>query len=63
MLIDTIHGPMDDTLLEKRVDVLDNEIEHTEATEYWYKGELVHRSAHVHLKQGLEATLVQQSFG
>lgn len=63
MLIETTHGPMDDTLLEKRVDVLDNETEHTEATEYWYKGELVHRSAHTHLKKGLEAVLEQQLFG
>jgi hypothetical protein len=63
MLIDTIHGPMEDTLLEKRVDVVDNDIEHTEATEYWFEGELVHRSAHVHLKQGLSSDAQQALFG
>jgi hypothetical protein len=30
---------------------VDNDIEMTTWVEYWYEGELVHRSAHVTLKQ------------
>ncbi len=63
MLVDTIHGPMDDTQLEKQVQVTDNDIEYAEATEYYFKGELVHRSAHVHLKQGLDSAAQQAIFG
>jgi hypothetical protein len=51
MLIPTIHGQMDDSLLEKREGVFDNEDEHTTWVEYWMGEELVHRSAHVTLKK------------
>jgi len=52
MMITTIYGDMDESLLEKKVYVdRDDENEHTTATEYWLNGELVHRSAHVTLKK------------
>ena len=50
MLVNTIHGEMDDSLLEKREGSVDNDIEFTTWTEYWLDDELVHRSAHVTLK-------------
>jgi hypothetical protein len=42
---------MDDSLLEKREGTVDNQVELTTWVEYWLDGELVHRSAHVTLKQ------------
>jgi hypothetical protein len=42
---------MDDSLLEHRTGTIENENELTVWTEYWLDGELVHRSAHVTLKQ------------
>jgi hypothetical protein len=50
MLVNTIHGEMDDSLLEKKEGSLDNDIEFTTWTEYWLNDELVHRSVHVSLK-------------
>jgi len=50
MLVNTIHGEMDDSLLEKREGSLDNDIEFTTWIEYWLNDELVHRSVHVTLK-------------
>lgn len=50
MLVTTIHGEMDDSLLEKVEGSLDNDIEFTTWTEYWLDDELVHRSVHVTLK-------------
>jgi len=50
MIVNTIHGEMDDSLLEKKEGSLDNDVEFTTWTEYWLDGELVHRSAHVTLK-------------
>jgi len=49
--VTTIHGEMDDSALERRDGVVDNDNEHTQWVEYWFAGELVHRSAHVSLKQ------------
>ena len=51
MLVTTTKGDMDDSLLEKREGTLDNDNELTTWVEYWLEGELVHRSAHVTLKQ------------
>jgi hypothetical protein len=53
---------MDEAQLERRDSVVDNDTEHTEVIEYFMPGEYsraVHRSVHVHLKQGigLEAVL------
>jgi len=50
-LITTTKGDMDESLLEKREGSLDNNNETTTWVEYWLDGELVHRSAHVALKQ------------
>ena len=44
---------MDESLLEKREGIVDNDNETTTWVEYWLDGELVHRSAHVALKKML----------
>jgi hypothetical protein len=49
--INTIHGEMDENLLEKREGHIDNDVEYTTWVEYWYNNELVHRSAHVTVKE------------
>ena len=51
MKVNTIHGEMEESLLEKRDGSVDDENEYTTWVEYWLGGELVHRSAHVTLKQ------------
>jgi hypothetical protein len=50
-MIDTTKGPMDESTLRHVETILDNENEHTVATEYYDGDELVHRSVHVTLKQ------------
>jgi hypothetical protein len=50
-LVNTTKGEMDDSLLEKREGTIDNDNELTTWVEYWLGEELVHRSAHVSLKQ------------
>jgi hypothetical protein len=50
-LVTTTKGEMDDSLLVKQEGSLDNDNETTTWVEYWLDGELVHRSAHVALKQ------------
>ena len=47
----TTKGDMDESLLEKKEGVVDNQNEYTTWVEYWHEGELVHRSVHVTLKQ------------
>ena len=47
----TTKGDMDVSLLEKKEGFVDNDNEYTTWVEYWHEGELVHRSAHVTLKQ------------
>jgi hypothetical protein len=51
MLITTIKGEMDDSLLEKREGIIDNDNETTKWVEYWHAGELVHRSVDMVLKK------------
>jgi len=51
MIIQTTRGPMDEADLVKRAGTIDNEHERTTWIEYWHEGVLVHRSAHVTLKQ------------
>lgn len=53
MLINTIYGAMDETQLIKVEGTIDNENELTTWVEYYISGsdEVVHRSAHVTLKQ------------
>jgi hypothetical protein len=50
-LVTTTKGDMDESLLEKREGTVDNDNESTTWVEYWDGEELVHRSAHVTLKQ------------
>ncbi len=47
----TTKGDMEESLLEKREGSVDNDNEYTTWVEYWHEGALVHRSAHVRLKQ------------
>lgn len=54
-MVNTIHGPMDESLLEKKEGSIDNDNEETSWVEYWLNGELVHRSAHVRLKKAVSA--------
>lgn len=51
MIVTTTKGDMDDSLLEKREGSIDNDNESTNWLEYWFGGELVHRSVHVRLKK------------
>lgn len=50
MIIETTIGLLDDSELEKREGVIDNENEYSKWVEYWQHGVLVHRSADVQLK-------------
>ena len=61
-MITTTHGDMDEALLERRDGLVDNDNERTEWVEYWLGDELVHRSVHVTLKQGVELVLELGSF-
>jgi hypothetical protein len=61
-LIYTIHGDMDESLLEKTEGVVDNDNEHTTWVEYRLNGEVVRRDVHVALKKGLEMVPAQESF-
>jgi hypothetical protein len=61
-LVTTTKGEMDESLLEKREGSLDNDNEHTTWVEYWLDGELVHRSAHVALKQSVTLAAEAASF-
>ena len=51
MMIQATRGEMEASLLEKREGLVDDDNERTSWVEYWLDGELVHRSAHVTLKQ------------
>lgn len=51
MLVTTTKGEMDDSLLEKKEGVFEDDNELTTWTEYWDGAELVHRSVHVTLKK------------
>lgn len=44
---------MDEALLTPNHSLVDNDHEHTKVTEYQLNGQVVHRSVHVHLKQGI----------
>ena len=59
---------MDDAFLWKRVGSIEDENEATTWTEYWLgwgtkDAKCVHRSAHVHLKKGLDLTGVTGAIG
>ena len=53
---------MDEQVLTPNHSVIDNENEHTEVTEYLLNGEVVHRSVHVTLKQGIGVESIIGSF-
>jgi hypothetical protein len=53
--VTTIHGEMDESLLEKKEGEDNNEHENIRWVEYWLKGELVHRSVDMVLKQATVA--------
>lgn len=62
LLVDGPITELDDSQLDRRDSVVENEREHTEVVEYFLRGDYsraVHRSVHVTLKQGigLEAVL------
>jgi len=61
-LITTTKGEMEESLLEKKEGVVDNDNEYTTWVEYWHEGELVHRSAHVTLKKSIVTNLEAASF-
>jgi hypothetical protein len=52
-MVTTIYGDMDESLLEKKEGVFEDDNEYTTWVEYWKDAELVHRSAHVTLKRAL----------
>ena len=54
-LVTTIHGEMDDSLLERKDVHFEDDNESTDAIEDWLNGELVHRSVHVTLKKNVLA--------
>jgi hypothetical protein len=58
----TTKGDMEESLLEKKEGVLDNDNEYTTWVEYWHEGELVHRSVHVQLKKTPAVGVVAASF-
>jgi hypothetical protein len=51
MFVNTTYGEMDDSLLVKKEGGLEDDNEKTTWVEYWLNNELVHRSAHVTLKE------------
>jgi hypothetical protein len=59
-MVNTIHGPMDEQLLEKRTGHVDGHEARTEWVEYWAEGEMVHRSVAVFLKP-LHSSITQGS--
>ena len=61
-MITTIYGDMDEHVPTPNHSVIDNEHEHTEVTEYLLNGEVVHRSVHVTLKQGIGVESIIGSF-
>jgi hypothetical protein len=55
---------MDDSLLEKKEGIIDNDNETTQWVEYWLEGELVHRSVDMTLKRmTVTGEAVAQSLG
>ena len=63
MIITTTKGDMDESLLEKKEGLVNNDHEYTAWVEYWLEGELVHRSVHVQLKKSVGLKVEAASFG
>ena len=62
-MIATIHGPMDESLLEKRTGADEDDRARIEWVEYWLDGVIVHRSVNIALKKGIELLLGQGVLG
>jgi hypothetical protein len=62
MLVTTTHGEMDDSLLDKKEGVFEDDNEKTTWVEYWLDGSLVHRSVHVTLKETAKVAGETQEF-
>jgi hypothetical protein len=60
-IVTTTKGDMDDSLLEKKEGIIDNDNETTQWVEYWLESELVHRSVHMTLKRNVAGEAVAQS--
>jgi hypothetical protein len=63
MIVTTTKGEMDDSLLEKREGSDENDNETISFTEYWFSGEMVHRSVHVKLKRNVFSQGITQMIG
>ena len=63
MNVTTTKGEMDEALLEKRTGFQEDENERSEWVEYWFNGELVHRSALVEVKRFPATTIEVGGFG
>lgn len=63
MIVTTTKGDMDESLLEKKEGLVDNDHEYTAWVEYWLEGELIHRSVHVQLKKSVGLKVEAASFG
>jgi hypothetical protein len=50
-IVTTTYGDMDDSLLERKDGLFEDDNELTTWVEYWKDAELVHRSVHVTLKK------------
>lgn len=61
--ITTTKGLMDEALLRRVDGELDNDNEHTTWVEYYDGDELVHRSANIALKRGLQLEAVGGQIG
>lgn len=61
-MVTTIYGEMDEALLLKKEGVFEDDHERTSWIEYYLEEELVHRSAHVSLKEGSLLDLLLGSF-
>lgn len=61
-MIQTTKGEIHESLLEKREGQVDTDTENTDWVEYWFEGELVHRSVHVKLKHAALADGAASSF-
>ena len=62
----TINGventPVDESLLERRTPVTEDDNCRVNAVEYYLDGTMVHRSCHVTMKVGIEALMAQGNF-
>lgn len=53
-MITTIHGDMDESLLEHKAGITAVPEGDAHWTEYWFEGQLVHRSVHLYIKEGVD---------